>query len=175
MPQSSVFNGADSECWQRRTVYFRRTVSRIVTAICCKVSCGKFQQYFILRFSKRYVGCEKSQCFPPFHPNMRTHFKPAEKVQYTFFTTCQPPGANKRLCQRWSSKNHQKNVLFEEFETLQIEHLKKTLPRLKKHPTERGYIYKNLLTAHSPHKWNFKKGHKPSSNKTKQRNEFCPS
>jgi len=51
-------------------------------------------------------------------------------------------GSKERLCQRRSSKNQQKNVLFEEFETLQTENLKKTLPHLKKHPMERGYLQK---------------------------------
>ena len=27
--------------------------------------------------------------------DMRTHFKPTERFQYTFFTTCHPPGATK--------------------------------------------------------------------------------
>ena len=61
MPQSSVFNGTEMECKQRRTVYFRPADTRIilvsstnhcnntiiVTVICCKMLCIKFQQYVL--------------------------------------------------------------------------------------------------------------------------------
>ena len=50
---------------------------------------------------------------------MRTHFKPTETFQYTFFTMCHPPGAKKgfvkgealRLLRTNSSRNHLKKHL----------------------------------------------------------------
>ena len=45
MVQNSVFNGADPECWQIRTVYLRPANARIVTVICRKMLHIKFQHY----------------------------------------------------------------------------------------------------------------------------------
>ena len=116
--QTLVFNGADPECWQRRTVYLRPTDTRIVTVICCKVSCVKFQQYFILRFSKRHLMWKIPvlSIYPSRYENaIQTSGQSSLRVLYNVSTT----GSKERLCQRRSSKNHWKNVLFEEFETLQ--------------------------------------------------------
>ena len=47
---------------------------------------------------------------------MRTHFKPTETFQYTFFTTCHPPGAKKGFLKG-----------------------EENITTLKKHLSERGY------------------------------------
>jgi len=59
MSQSSVFNGADLECWHIRTVYFTPADTRIVSVICRK-PLRKFQQY-VLHY-KSAIWCQKSQC-----------------------------------------------------------------------------------------------------------------
>lgn len=60
-------------------------------------------------------------------------------------------------------------------QTLQIKHLKKTLPRSKKHLMERGYRQNFVNNTLSKVKFEETEKHKPSSNKTKQRYESCPS
>ena len=55
--------------------------------------------------------------------DMMTHFKPTEAFQYTFFTTCHPPGANKGIGKG--------EALRLQKQTLQTKRLKRTLSHLK--------------------------------------------
>ena len=85
--------------------------------------------------------------------DMRTHFKPTETFQYTFFT---------------SSKAKPWDCLEQ---IPQLKHLKRTLLNLKT-TLWREAIHKILWITHSQ-KWSFKKGHKPSSNETKQKTNLA--
>ena len=72
---------------------------------------------------------------------MRTHFKPTETFQYTFFTTFHSPGAKKGFVKVEAPrllKTNSSNKTFEE----KTKQLKKTLPHLKKHRRERDYPQK---------------------------------
>ena len=55
--------------------------------------------------------------------DMRTHFKPTETFQYTFFTTCHPPGVKKAFVRvetlRPLRTNSSKGTLFEGYERVQ--------------------------------------------------------
>ena len=62
---------------------------------------------------------------------MRTHFKPTETFQYTFFTACHPPGAKKGFVKGEALRllrTNSSNKAFEEDITV-----------FKKHLMERGY------------------------------------
>ena len=96
--------------------------------------------------------------------DMRTHFKPTETLQYTFFTSCHPPGVKKGFVNGEALRLLRTNSSLKTFE--------ENITKFTKHLIERGY--KILLTTHSQ-KRSLNKGHKPSSNETKQKNESCPS
>ena len=72
---------------------------------------------------------------------MRTHFKPTEKFQYTFFTTCHPPGAKKGFVKGEALRLLRTNSSIKTFE--------ENISRFKKHLMERGYpqsFIKNTLS-----------------------------
>ena len=63
--------------------------------------------------------------------NMRTHFKPTETFQYTFFTTCHPPGAKKGFVKGEALRLLRTNSSIKTFE--------ENITTFKKHLLERGY------------------------------------
>ena len=62
---------------------------------------------------------------------MRTHFKPTETFQYTFFTTCHPPGAKKGFVKGEALRLLRTNSSIKTFE--------ENITTFKKHLLERGY------------------------------------
>ena len=67
---------------------------------------------------------------------MRTHFKPTETFQYTFFTTCDPPGAKKGFVKGEALRLLRTNSSIKTFE--------ENITTFKKHLLERGYP-RNLI------------------------------
>ena len=63
--------------------------------------------------------------------DMRTHFKPTETFQYTFFTTCYPPGAKKGFVKGEALRLLRTNSSIKTFE--------ENITTFKKHLLERGY------------------------------------
>ena len=93
--------------------------------------------------------------------NMRTHFKPTETFQYTFFTSCHPLGVKKG---------------FAKGEALRLLRTNSSMKTFEENITmERGYPQNFINNALSEERRGLNKGHKPSSNETKQKNESCPS
>ena len=62
---------------------------------------------------------------------MKTHFKPTERFQYTFFRTCHPPGAKKHFVKGEALRLLRTNSSIKTFE--------ETITIFKKHLMERGY------------------------------------
>ena len=67
---------------------------------------------------------------------MRTHFKPTETFQYTFFTTCDPPGAKKGFVKGEALRLLRTNSSIKTFQ--------ENITTFKKHLLERGYP-RNLI------------------------------
>ena len=63
--------------------------------------------------------------------DMRTHFKPTETFQYTFLTTCHPPGAKKGFVKGEALRLLRTNSSIKTFE--------ENIATFKKHLLERGY------------------------------------
>ena len=87
---------------------------------------------------------------------MRTHFKQPETFQFTFFTSCHPPGVKKGFVKGEALRLLRTNSSITKFEE-NITKYKKTNTLWREAP------HKMLLTTLSQ-KWSFNKGHKPSSN-----------
>ena len=62
---------------------------------------------------------------------MRTHFKPTETFQYTFFTSCHPPGVKKGFVKGEALRLLRTNSSMKTFE--------ENITQFKKHLMERGY------------------------------------
>ena len=93
--------------------------------------------------------------------DMRTHFKPTETFQYTFFTPCHPPGVKKGFVKGEALRLLRTNS--------SIKTLEENITALKKHLMEREYQQNCIPNALS------EVSTKPSSNETKQKTQSCPS
>ena len=63
--------------------------------------------------------------------DMRTHFKPTETIQYTFFTSCHPPGVKIGFVKGEALRLLRTNSSMKTFE--------ENITQFKKHLMERGY------------------------------------
>ena len=97
--------------------------------------------------------------------DVRTHFKPTKTFQYTFFTTCHPPGAKKGFAKGEALRLRRTKYSIKTFE--------ENITTCEKHLLERGYPQNLINNTISEVK--FQERTQPSSNKTKQENESCPS
>ena len=73
--------------------------------------------------------------------DMRTHFKPTGTFQYTFFTTCHPPGVKKGFVKGEALRLLRTNSSMKTFQ--------ESITKFKKHLMEREVIRKILLKTHS--------------------------
>ena len=93
--------------------------------------------------------------------DMRTHFKPAETFQYTFFTNCHPPGAKKGFVKdeaRRLLRTNSSNKTFEE-----------NITTFKTHLMERGYPQNFINNTLSEVKFQERTQALVQRNKTKKR------
>ena len=73
--------------------------------------------------------------------DMRTHFKPTGTFEYTFFTTCHPPGVKKGFVKGEALRLLRTNSSMKTFQ--------ESITKFKKHLMEREVIRKILLKTHS--------------------------
>ena len=93
--------------------------------------------------------------------DMRTHFKPTETFQYTFFTSCHPPGVKKGFAKGEALRLLRTNFSIKTFE--------ETSPYLKKHLMERGYPQNFINNALSEVKFQHRTQALLQQNETKKR------
>ena len=94
---------------------------------------------------------------------MRTHFKPTETFQYTFFTTCHPPGAKKGFVKGEALRLLRTNSSIKTFE--------ENITTFKKHLLERGYPQNLINNTISKVKFQLRKDTSPPPTKqNKKRN-----
>ena len=92
---------------------------------------------------------------------MRAHFKPTETFQYTFFTTCHPPGAKKGFVKGEALRLLRTNSSIKTFE--------ENITAFKKHLLERGYPQNLINNTLSEVKFQERTQALLQRNKTKKR------
>ena len=93
--------------------------------------------------------------------DMRTHFKPTETFQYTFLTTCHPPGAKKGFVKGEALRLLRTNSSIKTFE--------ENIATFKKHLLERGYPQNLINNTLSEVKFQERTQALLQRNKTKKR------
>ena len=93
--------------------------------------------------------------------DMRTHFKLTETFQYTFFTTCHPPGAKKGFVKGEALRLLRTNSLIKTFE--------ENTATFKKHLLKRGYPQNLINNTLSEVKFQKRTQALLQQNKTKKR------